>query len=61
MQVDALDTLMRSRTEIQKQLTDLKFKLNLFKIKKELAEKNNIPEEEIEAPSQGIRRFNSSL
>ncbi len=49
MQVDELDTLMRARTDIRRQLTDLEFKLSLFKIKKDLAEKNSVPEEEIEA------------
>ena len=49
MRVDELDTLMRSRTDIQQKINELQFKLSLFKIKKELAEKNSVPEEEIEA------------
>ncbi len=49
MQADALDTLLKSRSEIQKQISDLEFKLSVFKVKKDLAEKNSVPEEEIEA------------
>jgi hypothetical protein len=49
MQVDALDTLMRSRTDIQKQISELDLKLALVKSLKDLADKNSVPEEEIEA------------
>jgi hypothetical protein len=49
MEVDALDTLMRSRTDIQRRLTDLDLKLSLAKVTKAIAEKETVPEEEIEA------------
>jgi polysaccharide biosynthesis transport protein len=48
MEVDALDTLMRSRTDIQRKITDLDLKLALAKSMNDLAERK-IPEEEIEA------------
>ena len=49
MEVDALDTLMRSRTDIQRKITDLELKLSLAKVTKDIAEKETISEEEIEA------------
>jgi hypothetical protein len=48
MQVDALDSLMRSRTDIQRKIGDLDLKLALSKLMNDLAERK-IPEEEIEA------------
>ena len=61
MQVEALDTLMRDRTDVQRQISDLDLKLALVKSLKKLAENNSIPEEDIEAAISRIRRSNSSL
>jgi hypothetical protein len=49
MQVDALDTLMRSRTDIQRQVSDLDLKFALAKFLKDASDKNSVPEDEIES------------
>jgi hypothetical protein len=49
MQVDALDTLMRSRTDIQRQISDLDLKLALAKFLKDASDRNSVPEDEIES------------
>ena len=41
MQVDALDTLMHSRTDVQKEIADVDLKIALAKLEAESAEKND--------------------
>jgi capsular polysaccharide biosynthesis protein len=49
LEVDALESLMRSRSDTQKQISDLKFKIKLAELLAKNAENNNVPEEDIEA------------
>jgi hypothetical protein len=43
IETDSLDTLMRSRTEAQKKISDLALKIELAKLSAKDAEKNNLP------------------
>jgi hypothetical protein len=49
MQADTLETLLKSRMDIQKQISDLDLKLALAKCLKDVSDKSSVPEEEIEA------------
>lgn len=61
MEVDQLDALMRQRTEGQKTISDLELKIALAKLLKQNAEKNQVPEEDIEAAISKDPRIQQAL
>jgi len=49
MEVDALETFLRMRTDLQKQIAEIEFKIALAKLNADSAENNSIPEDDIDA------------
>jgi hypothetical protein len=49
LEVEALDTLVRSRSDIQKRISDLDFKIKLARLLAKNAENNNVSEDEFDA------------
>jgi succinoglycan biosynthesis transport protein ExoP len=49
MEVETLESMMRQRTDLMKSISDISMTMEMAKMKKDLAEKSEVPEDDIEA------------